>query len=1235
MSTNPSPLDARDLVDLITTTRKRLRMTWLISGTALTIVAALGWLLLAAGLDMLTPLPVPMRVLAAVVFWGLLASTIALAVAWPSIRPLRDLHVARLIEKVLPTIKNRLVSSLDLHRRVSVNGATINRSFYERLLTETRARLADFRVEQVADPRLIMRSSGIAGGVVVLAIAMAILFREPMPAAVARILRPTAPIPPVSHLRIESPGDLTALQGDPLRVEARLTRGDTDALVIRLRPDGGPWVRYPMQRTAHGSFVFDFSRLQESYTYQVEGGGTWTRAARITALKRPIIEDVRASVHLPEYMGLPDALPVAPEASQISVPAGGRVALDVGVANPTVTGRVLLYAAEGQTTTLTDEREMVWFDDRPPADAEVFQDAPWLPRPAHSGAAALQLDPAHPRFSFHTRTQQFVARRDQYFFAYLRVDPRAAPDQITIGLRFRGDKQDATWSIDPASLAPGQWIRVEHDLGLLAGKADRRDNAANRDSETIYGFWVEARGGRVAVDRIGALTRRTSEEQTTQLVDAGSVALGRDADTGRWRGEIPIEHDVLFALEFANSHGHASEAMEPMPVIALIDQPPTVLVEKPGQTITLRQSEVVPIVARALDDYGVEAVGLSFGAGGDSFGQTEWVRRFDEVQRTQLTMAAIDAAARDLSVDRPIRYRVAVRDRKGQIAFSEPYEIRLAPPDRQGDAAVDRPASATLLEGLASLLGLQDKIASLPADLLDKLSITPEGRVELPPATDLSAEQVDQLMALRELVEQQQKLLSELTKNFGEAAGQAEASPLSTDAEAAALRAMQNELTQMAERPAAMSDADFAALETMHHTLEQMDAARAALGQDAEAAQQRMMQALARMQAQQTARQLSQLGELLEQQRQNLEQLTRQVGQLQQQARQAHSAHELSQVSRQQQALDPEAIEAMRRANEMLSPWDMASLPGQTPADPMPLAPWTPPGREIEGMPVEQDTPEENPPQGPQDQAADHGPAADAPPEAENWWDQPVEAPPEAVTLRENERFASRDRPVKAPPPTEPGEQGAQGQQPQQPPTAESFQQPLTQNSNEQRSALPGSSPPQPQTPRQLLVSHQARMQQALGQTAQSMAAAQQRMGQLQQQMQAMAQSSPGSMSLSQMSEAMNSPAMAAAAAMAQAAAAQGQSNQSGQQPASAQQAAGMLSLAPSLGPDAVDVREGVLVAAELGELPPATRATLYRLPPEVRQPLIRGMTEKGPDGYQPLIDAYFRSLLDEETNAR
>ena len=66
--------------------------------------------------------------------------------------------------------------------------------------------------------------------------------------------------------------------------------------------------------------------------------------------------------------------------------------------------------------------------------------------------------------------------------------------------------------------------------------------------------------------------------------------------------------------------------------------------------------------------------------------------------------------------------------------------------------------------------------------------------------------------------------------------------------------------------------------------------------------------------------------------------------------------------------------------------------------------------------------------------------------------------------------------------------------------------------------------------------------------------------------------------------------------------------------------------------PQGVNARPGQIVNQRPESLgsDPRERAALYKLPPRIRDPLLQGMQEKGPEGYQPLIDAYFRELSKE-----
>src|SRR5262249_34979577 len=54
--------------------------------------------------------------------------------------------------------------------------------------------------------------------------------------------------------------------------------------------------------------------------------------------------------------------------------------------------------------------------------------------------------------------------------------------------------------------------------------------------------------------------------------------------------------------------------------------------------------------------------------------------------------------------------------------------------------------------------------------------------------------------------------------------------------------------------------------------------------------------------------------------------------------------------------------------------------------------------------------------------------------------------------------------------------------------------------------------------------------------------------------------------------------------------------------------------------------------AAELSDLDPATRSIILKMQPKLREELLQGMREEGPEGYQKFIQDYFRRLSKEKS---
>jgi type VI protein secretion system component VasK len=84
----------RQLEYLVEHTRRRLRRNAVVTGVALLEIAAIGWLLVAASVDLLLPLADWLRWVVWGGFWLVVAAVAGAWVIWPALRPMPMQRVA-------------------------------------------------------------------------------------------------------------------------------------------------------------------------------------------------------------------------------------------------------------------------------------------------------------------------------------------------------------------------------------------------------------------------------------------------------------------------------------------------------------------------------------------------------------------------------------------------------------------------------------------------------------------------------------------------------------------------------------------------------------------------------------------------------------------------------------------------------------------------------------------------------------------------------------------------------------------------------------------------------------------------------------------------------------------------------------------------------------------------------------------------------------------------------------
>ena len=157
------------------------------------LLTGLGWCLCLpmrccswpACVDMVMPFSVPMRV---IIFYSFLLLPLVLAfftIIRPAFERMPLQKVALRIEALFPGMHNRLVTVLDLiHGTANTNviQAIAGEGFAERLLEQTRSRLANFTPGLVANLRPVFRAMT-ALGVAALFIVIALVLNDRMPTA--------------------------------------------------------------------------------------------------------------------------------------------------------------------------------------------------------------------------------------------------------------------------------------------------------------------------------------------------------------------------------------------------------------------------------------------------------------------------------------------------------------------------------------------------------------------------------------------------------------------------------------------------------------------------------------------------------------------------------------------------------------------------------------------------------------------------------------------------------------------------------------------------------------------------------------------------------------------------------------------------------------------------------------------------------------------------------------------
>jgi hypothetical protein len=770
----------------------------------------------------------------------------------------------------------------------------------------------------------------------------------------------------------------------------------------------------------------------------------------------------------------------------------------------------------------------------------------------------------------------------------------------------------------------GKWVRLEVPAALV-----------DLQGKNLRGLSFKTLGGQCYWSKAGVLPPVLGVRESFAMQPSGD---------SEWSGRFPLHGTGLYRVELRNEMGYPNKTMKEARYLAVPDRPPQIILERPAIDVVLSQPTKVPLTMTAADDYGLLDLSLSAQREGDGHWDSRPIKRYERPVRSDNVVWPLDLEALGLKVGETLRYRVEARDRKGQTATSQEYTVRIAADPNAADRQLAdfEKSQDPFRENLAKLLAEQakvhDAVEKLNAKYAPLMEKVKEAQAEVRPAPEGAPKEKDPAQAdvEKKLDPESAKLLQELEKELKQLAqkeqqnvqlSQQVANDLAHAAEQMAnLKMMPQPLTQQMQAlqqlfkeravpslqnlqgqfskgadpkqpPADLkglqqaSDRAQKELEAMQSRLNALANARAAMRKDLNEALEQLRREMLRQDSGLTARELEELRDFINRLREQMKGMEGRQEQLEQQTEQANDK-DLPHVEKTQADLDKELENLLAQAKNLLKD-DKARRMKRRPE--FPNEPYTPDQGEEMVRPKEEDTEEpaakkDAGDKGDQDRAAKKDDQKDGD-------EEPTYAPAlGGPKPKIDPRYAKKVRPVAR-------KKGDKGE-PDEP--------------NGRREDLEGR---QEQNLRNLdqaeksLGSDEQALEQILRQLGKAGRPNGKQDGQGEDMDAELAR---------QLAEMMRSPAMQQAMAML-ARMRQGQGRQGNQQSAQRspnpnQSSEGNMRGAPN--PNAA-------LEGELAKLDPSARSVLLKMPPRVREELLQGMREEGPEGYRKFIEDYFKRLTE------
>jgi hypothetical protein len=687
---------------IIGQTRWLLRSAWGATGLGFTAGTALAVLLVAALADMAVPLIGPYTRLPGLIVFGLLtAYAFSVGFVVPMLRRLGAVEIARKIESKIPGMHSRLVSCVDLDERRN----QVSPAFYKRLVRESLDRIGNYRPASVVDfPKLrnMLVFAAVSGAVFGV---MLFVVGPRFSTALNRVFRPFADIAPISSIGFSvRPGSTKVLSGGPILFEAAVTKGSPEYLRLELYGANGATIRYELENGGQGLWQFEIKGLSskegfgESFKYRVFGDGTWSPLYEIRWLPKPEIVNIAANLHYPEYLKIAEPKFISAKSNDligpdVVGPDGGEVEVIAEAKGLISQAEIQLMETRVTQTAVKNIEEKIWFGAELPEGAQPK--GQWVWQADNAGGSKSHTAPPQPgpaAHGFESAKNIMPVGKERVLFTHVFIDPQNVPETIMLTwITDQGDAEHrAYWGANKIEQGqdgtaarrfmgdiPKSWIGQRMRLEVPA-------KAVNLQGAKVNGMYFTLFGGKAAWDQAG--TSLPSVRVETDYVSAGAFPM-QALEGNTWSGKFPLKGKGHYRVVLSNEIGNANDRSDQVARYeATADKAPEIQIDQPAAHLDLSKPQKVPLILTASDDYGLAEIILSTQREHEVkftfFKSIKTYPPYATPVRGETIVAELDLTQKSLNLNKgdTIRYRVAVKDRRpdSKLVPSKEHSITIS-----------------------------------------------------------------------------------------------------------------------------------------------------------------------------------------------------------------------------------------------------------------------------------------------------------------------------------------------------------------------------------------------------------------------------------------------------------------------------------------------------------------------------------------------------------------------------